>query len=72
MGAGQAGDVAQLPRQMPQLGEEVFKNGFVDAMHPTLVLPIAIVLLAAVSCLAVRQGKGKTQPETTEQAEEAA
>jgi hypothetical protein len=63
--SGRVGDVAQLPQQIQQLGEEVFKNAFVDAMHPTLVLPIAIVLLAAFSCLAVRQGKSDAQRELT-------
>ena len=43
----------------------MFKNAFVGAMHPTLVVPIAIVLLAALSCLAVGQGKSKAQRELT-------
>jgi len=60
VGTGQTGAGAQLPRRIQQLGEEVFENGFVDAMHPTLVLPIAIVLLAAINCFAVRQGQGAT------------
>lgn len=51
----------------PQLAEEVFRNGFVDAMHPTLVLPIVVVLLAAIGCFAVRQGKHEARPEEAEQ-----
>jgi hypothetical protein len=63
---------AQVTHQLQHLAGEVFKNGFVDAMHPTLILPIAIVLLAALSCFAVECRK-KVQPEETKrQAEEAA
>ena len=61
---------AQVAQQLQQLAEEVFKDGFVDAMHPTLILPIAIVLLAAMSCLAIKRRKHEAQPE--EQLEEAA
>jgi Major Facilitator Superfamily len=69
---GVDGSGAQLPRQFQRLAEEVFENGFVEAMHPTLVLPIAVVLLAAISSLAVRQGKARTRPRSTEQVEHAA
>jgi len=66
VGASQAGGGAQLPQQLQQLAEEVFKNGFVDAMHPTLILPIAVVLLAAMSCLAVERRKSGAQPKEME------
>jgi EmrB/QacA subfamily drug resistance transporter len=61
--ASQAGGGAQLPQQ---LAEEVFRYGFVEAMHPTLILPIAIVLLASLSCLAIRRRKHQAQPEEME------
>jgi hypothetical protein len=32
----------------------VFTNAFVDAMHPTLVLPIAVLVIAAVATGFVR------------------
>jgi EmrB/QacA subfamily drug resistance transporter len=70
--AGQAEGGAQLPQQIQQLAEEVFKNGFVDAMHPTLILPIAIVLLASLSCLAIKRRKHEAQPEEMEQQPEEA
>jgi hypothetical protein len=72
-GVGGAPDVpAEVAQQLQQLAEEVFKNGFVDAMHPTLVLPIVVVVLAALGCLAVERRK-KAQPEETKrQSEEAA
>jgi EmrB/QacA subfamily drug resistance transporter len=77
VGAGQAGGgvqatpgvPAQVAQQVQQLAEEVFKHGFVSAMRPTLILPIAVVLLAAMSCLAVKRRKHK---EVVQQHEEAA
>jgi len=37
---------------------EVFTQGYVPAMRWTMVLPIAVVALAAVSCLAIRNKAG--------------
>ena len=77
VGAGQARDgvqatpnvPAQVAQQLQQLAEEVFKNAFVGAMRPTLILPIAVVMLAAMSCLAIKRRKHK---EVVQQHEEAA
>lgn len=41
-------------------------------MRPTLVLPIAIVLLAALSCPAIEHRKYKAQPEPAERQPEEA
>jgi MFS family permease len=76
-GTNQAGGGVQATPGIParvaeQLAEEVFKNAFVEAMHLTLILSIAVVLLAVISCFAVRQGKVKTRPESMEQVEDAA
>jgi hypothetical protein len=46
---------AQAVQQLQQLATAVFTHGFVDAMRPTLLLPIAVILLAALSCLALRR-----------------
>jgi EmrB/QacA subfamily drug resistance transporter len=62
IGAGQSGGnlnvpvgvPAQVVAQLQQIAHDVFVNAFVAAMRPTLLLPIAVVLLAALSCLAVR------------------
>lgn len=56
-----------LPQQFQQLAEEGFKSGFVDAMHPPLAIPTAIVLLAAISSFAVKRRKGAAQPCEAEQ-----
>jgi EmrB/QacA subfamily drug resistance transporter len=63
VGPGQNGGALQLPSGVPadlvaqieRLAAAVFAHGFVDAMRPTLVVPIALVLLAAVATLAVRR-----------------
>ena len=46
------------PAVEQQIAEAVFTHAFVNAMRPTMVLPIVIVLAAAVSCLAVRNRGG--------------
>jgi EmrB/QacA subfamily drug resistance transporter len=43
-----------LAAQLHRLGAEVFSEGYVHAMRWTMILPIAVVALAAVSCLAIR------------------
>ena len=73
VGGWHAGGGAHLPHQVQQLADEVFRSGFVDAMHPTLAIPTAIVLLAAISSFAVKRRKGKAQPEQVgQQSEEVA
>jgi MFS family permease len=45
---------AALPGQLQRLATEVFSQGYVLAMRWTMVMPIAVVVLAAASCLAIR------------------
>jgi EmrB/QacA subfamily drug resistance transporter len=75
VGAGQAGGDPQFPPGVPvgrleQLAHQVFTHGFIDAMHPTLILPILVVLAAAAGCLAI-QSDPKPPPQRFEQSEEA-
>jgi MFS family permease len=51
-----AGLPPEVATQVQALAHIVFAQVFVDAMRPTLAVPIAVVVLAAVSCLAVRPG----------------
>ena len=60
VGAGQSGASLDLPAQVQAIAHSVFTNAFVDAMHPTLVLPIAVLVLAAGATLFVR---GRRQAE---------
>jgi EmrB/QacA subfamily drug resistance transporter len=54
VGAGQTGASLQLPPQVQEIAHYVFTHAFVDAMHPTLILPIAILVLASLAAVFVR------------------
>jgi MFS family permease len=63
VGRGQTGTALQIPAQVPavirahlaQIGHNVFVNGFVGAMKPTLVVPVVAMVLAAASCLWIQR-----------------
>ncbi len=57
VGAGQSGTSLDLPAQVQAIAHYVFTHGFVDAMHPTMVLPILVLVLAASAVLFVRGRK---------------
>jgi len=58
VGVGQSGG-AQLPANVPaqavaqfqQIAREVFENAFILAMHPTAIVAIVVLLLAAAGCV---------------------
>jgi len=50
-----AGAPVGLVQQGEHLAAEVFAHGFVDALRPTLTLPIVVLLCAATCTLAVRR-----------------
>jgi EmrB/QacA subfamily drug resistance transporter len=54
VGVGQSGASLQLPAQVQAVAHFVFTHAFVDAMHPTLVLPIVMLVLAASTAVFVR------------------
>src|SRR5205823_1189731 len=54
VGAGQSGTNLDLPAQVQAIAHYVFTHGFVDAIHPTMVLPILVLVLAASAVLFVR------------------
>jgi len=54
VGVGQTGTGAQLPAQVAEVARYVFTHAFVDAMHPTLVLPITVLVLAAAAAVFIR------------------
>ena len=56
--AAPAGTSPALAAQLRRLGAEVFSHGYVLAMRWTMVLPIAVVALAAASCLLLRSRAG--------------
>jgi len=54
-----AGHVTGLPPQVAariaDLSHQVFAHAFLDAMRPTLLVPVAVLAVGALSCLAVRR-----------------
>jgi hypothetical protein len=54
----QPGIPGTLAARLHRLAAEVFTQGYVLAMRWTMVMPIAVVALAAVSCLAIRSKPG--------------
>jgi MFS family permease len=75
VGRGQSGGNLHLPASVPAatvhhiaaVAHDVFTNAFVDAMKPALAMPITVVVIAALSCLAVRATvSGSAAVETSE------
>jgi EmrB/QacA subfamily drug resistance transporter len=50
-----AGTPHSVAAELSRLGALTFTDGYVPAMRQTMILPIAVVLVAALSCLAIRQ-----------------
>jgi MFS family permease len=73
-----SGVPAEVAARIQQIAQAVFQHGYVRAMHPTLVLPVAAAFVAAALCLlATRhttglQGGGTTTAPTAEGAPAAA
>jgi EmrB/QacA subfamily drug resistance transporter len=44
------------------LGGQIFSHGFVDAMRPTILVPIVILLVGAASCLLIQRRPTSTSP----------
>jgi EmrB/QacA subfamily drug resistance transporter len=65
VGAGQGapklppGTSPGLAAQLARLGHEVFSQGFINAMHQTIILPIAVLAIGALSCLAIKRVGGQ-------------
>jgi EmrB/QacA subfamily drug resistance transporter len=54
VGAGQSGAPVSLPAPLQTIAHSVFTHAFVDAMHPTMVLPITLLIVAAAATAFVR------------------
>lgn len=50
-----AGAPAELAGQLREAGRQALAHGFIDAMHATIALPVAVTALAALTCLAVKR-----------------
>jgi hypothetical protein len=49
--AAPSGVPAEVAASIQRIGLEVFQHGYVRAMHPTLILPIAAAFVAAAMCV---------------------
>jgi EmrB/QacA subfamily drug resistance transporter len=78
VGAGQNGGVklpaglpAQLVAEVTRIGHAIFTNGYVEAMRWTMVMPVVLLAVGALSCLAIKSYKSPQQPASPEVAAEA-
>ncbi len=62
VGAGQNGGTvkqgglpASLAAEVARIGHDVFTFGFVDAMRTTMIMPVALLAVGALSCLAIKR-----------------
>jgi EmrB/QacA subfamily drug resistance transporter len=59
-----AGHIPGLPpeiaAQIAALAHDVFAHAFVDAMRPTLLVPVAVLLVGALSCVAIKRRRPQT------------
>jgi EmrB/QacA subfamily drug resistance transporter len=65
VGAGQSGGSthlgpgvpAQIVAEITRIGHDVFTSAFVTAMRQTMILPVILLAIGAVSCLAIKEPK---------------
>ncbi len=60
--SNQAGLPASIAAEVGRIGHAVFTFGYVDAMRATMVMPVALLLIGAASCFAIRRRKRPAQP----------
>ena len=62
----------QVAALLARVAHDTFAAGFVDAMRPTLLVPIVALVLGSLSCLAVRRRQRARQAPPSTVAEPAA
>jgi EmrB/QacA subfamily drug resistance transporter len=62
----------QVAQQIGHIAHDVFAYAFIDAMRPTLAVPIVALALGAISCLAIKRRSRETQEAPAREAETAA
>jgi EmrB/QacA subfamily drug resistance transporter len=60
--AAPRGTPPALAAELTRLGAVVFTDGYVHAMRWTMLMPICVVVLAALSCLGIRRVAGSPAP----------
>jgi EmrB/QacA subfamily drug resistance transporter len=73
VGTGQNGGVklpaglpARLVTEVTRIGHAIFTNGYVTAMRWTMALPVILLAVGALSCLAIKSNKPPEQPTAPE------
>jgi len=74
VGAGQSGGrthlapglPAQIVAEIARIAHEVFTFAFVTAMRQTMILPVVLLGVGALSCLALKEGKRVPAPPVEE------
>jgi EmrB/QacA subfamily drug resistance transporter len=56
------GTPASLVGEIHKLASEVFSAGYVTAMHVTMIAPIALLVVASLSCLGIKRRTRPAQP----------
>jgi EmrB/QacA subfamily drug resistance transporter len=56
------GTPASLAGEIHKLASEVFSAGYVTAMHVTMIAPIALLVVASLSCLGLKRRTRPAQP----------
>jgi EmrB/QacA subfamily drug resistance transporter len=56
------GAPASLAGEIHQLAKEAFSAGYVSAMHVTMIAPIALLVIASLSCLGIKRRIRPAQP----------
>jgi EmrB/QacA subfamily drug resistance transporter len=56
------GTPASLASEIHKVASEVFSGGYVTAMHSTMIWPIALLVVASLSCLGIRRGVRPAAP----------
>lgn len=51
----------QLAHQIQVVAHDVFVYGYIEAMHATLLVPIAALCLAMLSCTMIRRRSSETE-----------
>jgi EmrB/QacA subfamily drug resistance transporter len=60
--SGQTGLPARLAAEVASIGHDVFTSGYVQAMRSTMLLPVILLAVGAVSCLALRERRPAASP----------
>jgi hypothetical protein len=56
------GTPRSLAAEIGHIAREAFSFGYVTAMHQTFIMPIAVLGIAALSCLAIKRVVSSTSP----------